>query len=491
MTTLYTFIATTVLSEKGVERGIPYSLPDVTIPRSLKLLYGLVKAHPQYLVAFLLIAAIGIIVGIAIAMAKGREKRLRRSALFKPVARLGPADVGIENYLGKECYVRRKSDEALASLLEGGAPAILIIGRPGSGKTRTVFEALSSMAASLPAAPPIPALERSEWAYIIPSKGKEDLYILVPRPRLTSLKELAIPGLSSKKIVLFLDDLHRYVKKLDVVELLRQLEVKAAGTVLIATCSPDKLQFLEKETPELLRLFRPKNRISLRDLSPAEQTSLASALGHGEMATMANVTPASLVLNLAEMKERYKNSGDARLIIHSLLLLHKAFIFACGEPLARKVCERVFNKTFSRSQWKGAIKGLVTMGFISSGKAIPSKDGTLEIYEGYLEEGLVDDYSPSEGDMNALQEVLLKSRDWEGLFSIGVYYSTEGQWEKSLQALEKAVEMNPHSTEIRYFLGQAYMQSGMTERALEAYRAVARADKRNPRAYYALGILYN
>ena len=491
MTTLYTFIATTVPPEKGFERGLPYSLPNITIPHSLKLLYGLVRAHPQYLAAFLLIAAIGIIVGIAIAVAKGREKRLRRLALCKPVTSLGPMDVGIENYLGKECYVRRESDEVLASLLEGGAPAILIIGRPGSGKTRTVFEALSGMAASLSAATPKPALERSEGVDIALNKGREYLYILVPRPRLTSLKELTIPGLSRKKIVLFLDDLHRYVKKLDVVGLLRQLEVKATGTVLIATCPPDKLPFLEKEAPELLHLFRPKNRISLRGLSPDEQKFLASALGHNEIATMVSVTPAALVLNLAEMKERYKNSGDARPIIHSLLLLHKAFIFACGESLVREVCERVFNKTFSRSQWKGAIKGLVTMGLISTGRATPGKDGTLEIYEGYLEEGFVDDYAPSEGDMNALQEVLLKSKDWEGLFSIGAYHSTKGQWEKSLQALEKAVEMNPHSTEIRYLLGQVYMRNGMTERALEAYREVARADKRNPRAYYALGTLYN
>ncbi len=177
---LYTFIAAVTAPEKGIEKGIPY--PDITIPHSLKTLYAIVKAHPGYVAAFLLVAAIGILVGIIFAIAKGREKRLRRLTLFKPVARLLPTDLRIENY--QDCYVKRESDEALASFLEEGVPAILIIGRPGSGKTRTVFEAL---------------------------KGKGDYFLIAPRPRPTSLRELAVPGLSKKKIILFLDDIHRYI----------------------------------------------------------------------------------------------------------------------------------------------------------------------------------------------------------------------------------------------------------------------------------------
>ncbi|MDI6760989.1 MAG: tetratricopeptide repeat protein [Candidatus Brocadiaceae bacterium] len=486
MTTLYTFLAAVTLPEKGLEGGSPHPLPHISIPHSLKLLYGLVKAHPQYVVAFLLIAAIGIIVGIAIGVARGRVKRLRRLALFKPVSRLAPTDLGIENYLGQGCYIRRESDDTLAGFFEEGVSAILVVGKTGSGKTRTVFEALKGGRAT-------PAGHVEGHGRVLPDKGKEDYYILAPRPRLTSLRELSVPGLSRKRIVLFLDDLPRYIKKLDVGGLLRQMEGKAKGLVLLATCSPDKLPLLEREAPEFLRLFRPKNHISLRDLTPAEQKSLASALGRDETTTLANATPASLALNLAEMKERYKNSGDARLIIHSLLLLHRTFISTCRESLVREVCGGVFNKTFSRSQWRGALKGLIASGLIARGSTPnkASKGGTLEIYEGYLGEDFVDDYTPREEDMDALQEVLLKSRDWEGLFSIGVYRSTKGQWEKALQVLERAVEVNPHSGEIRYLLGEAHQRTGMIERALEDYKEVVRLDKRNPKALYALGTIYN
>jgi tetratricopeptide (TPR) repeat protein len=449
-----TFVAAVSPPVRGQEGGY---LPGVTMPDSVVRLLKILMAHPWLVASFLLLSAIGILIGIIIAIVKSRQKRLRQLALFKPLARLEASDLGIENYLGGECYIKRESDDALSNLLEEGVATILILGKPGSGKTRTAFEAL---------------------------KEKGDYYLLAPKPMPAPLKELAVPGVSKKKIVLFLDDIYRHIKKLDIVGLFSHLELKAKGVVFLATCSPDKLPFLEKTAPEVLHLFRPKNRIFLKDLTPAEQKSLADALGQ-EMDTLANVTPASLTLNLAEKKEQYRNSEDARLILHSLLLMNRASIFVYKEDLVRKVCQMVLGKDFSRSQWNSSLKRLVTIGLIAR------EDSTLHTYERYLEEDFITDYHPTERDIEALLEVLLQVKDKEGLISLGVYHSSKGQWEKALQALERAVELNPHQGEIRYLLGQSYEQMGMAEKALETYKEAVRYDNRSPKVYYALGTIYN
>ncbi len=450
-----TFFAVAAPGKGGL---LNHFFPHITIPPILRPLISFAKAHPGYLVAFLLLMALGILIGIIIGVKKGREKRLRHLALFKPVAKIAASDLGIKNYLGKGSYLRRQSDEALTNLLEEGASAVLILGRPGSGKTRTVFEAL---------------------------RAKEDHYLLAPKPRLTSLKELTVPGLSKKKLILFLDDLYRYVNKTDVVGLFRQLEGRAKGFVFIATCAPDKLPFLEKEAPEFLRLFKAKKRIFLRDLSPAEQKFFIEVLGFNEQIFATSLTPAYFALNLANMKERYKGSENIRAIIHSLFLLHKAFIFHCEESLVKEACEQVLGKHFSRSQWRDALRDLEAMSLTVK------VDSTLESYERYMDEAFVDDYTPSERDIDTLQDAILKSKDGEALFGLGTYRITNGQWEKALPVLERAIEVNPHSSEARYSLGKAYEHMGMMERALEAYKHVVKLDSHNPAAHYALGTIYN
>ncbi len=433
-------------------------LPSIPIPPIVRFFFHLAQAYTKYVVALFLLMLLSIFVGIIILLIRKRRKRLRQLALFKPLARLAPSELGIESYLGRECYVTRESDEALAGLLVEGVSTILIIGKPGSGKTRTVFEAL---------------------------RGKEDYELLALKPKVFSPKELSIPGLPKKNIILFLDDLHKYIKKLDVITIFRHIEQRAKDSIFIATCSPDKIPLLEKEAPEILHLFRSKSRIHLRDLLPGEKKFLAGALGTDEKIVASNVTPASFILNLVKKKESYKSSEDTRLIMHALVLLNRSFIFNYSQTLVKKVCQGVFGKDFSRSQWNTSLRGLAAMGLITT------INDTINVYEGYLDEDFIDDYSPTENDTDMLHEILSKSKDWEGLTSLGIAYGVKGYWEKSLQVIEKASQLNPLSSHNRYLLGLAHERAAMKEKALADYKEAVKFDNRNAQAYYALGSIYN
>ncbi|MEK7369699.1 MAG: tetratricopeptide repeat protein [Planctomycetota bacterium] len=435
---------------------IPKQLPD------LNALLQKVIGNPYYLLPILAIVIIGCIIAAIAGRSKAKRNRLKKDVFRTPVSKLKPEDLGIEKYKNDDHYVPRESDEHLRRILEGGSPKVLVIGKTGAGKTRTLYEAIK---------------ERKDFVIAVPKH-----HTITPE----NSRKIA-HSLRKKKVFLFLDDLDKYVKKVDIAMLIDQLENEAGSLTVLATCrTGDALDLVEKLEPSFLRHFENRIRIELRDLAPAEEEALAKSLDRAWSSTTYNHTPGSVALDLPDMKTRYKNtSNDGKAIIRLLKVLRSSLVHIYDEHLVKKLFYAASEtESHERGNWGKALAEMVESGLIAR------KEGCLSVYDAYLDDDFVDDYTPSERDYEALETLLIREKDTEALFSMGIFYSTRDQLDKSISALEKAVEFNPDHIGARLCLGTAYEKTDMLEKALTQYEEIMKISMNNAEIHYRLGLIY-
>lgn len=434
---------------------IPKELPDLST--ILKSIYG----NPYILLSVLAIVIIVAVVSSLIGRAKARRNKLKRDALLTPVKKLSPEELGIEKYKDGPYYIPRESDEYIRRILEEGSPRVLVLGRTASGKTRTIYEAI---------------------------KDKRDFLIIAPKPHTLSQEGIkVINSLRKKKVLLLLDDLPKYIRKVDIGMLIGRLEQNAAALAVLASCrTGEALALVEKVEPSFLRQFENRIRIELRDLSPEEEEALAKSLERKWSPTMYNRTPGSVALDLPSMKDRYLNaSNEGKAIIWLLKILHNCFIYEYKESLVKKLFTTAIERvTHEKGNWGKALAEMV------DNELVTKKDGYLRIHDAYLDDDFVDDFSPGEEEYQMLETLLSEEGDAEALFSMGVFYETQSQLDRSISLFEKAVKFNPNHIGARLSLGIAYEKKDMLEEALLQYEEVMKISPGNAQVHFRLGLIY-
>ncbi len=444
-------------SETGILDWLP--IPD-KLPSPGTFFTG-VLSNPQVLLAVAAIVIIGGVVGVLLGRARAKRTRLKRDVLHMPVNKLTPEDLGIEQYKDLEYYVSRESDEYLRSLLEGPRPKVLVLGKTAAGKTRTIYEVIKDM---------------------------QGFIVISPRHHTINLAKLkTISSLSKKKVVLFLDDLDKYVKKLDIAMLISQLEQNVGDLVVLATCrTGDALAMVEETEPSFLMQFDKRTRIELRDLTPEETESLATGLDRGKASMQQDSTPGSIALDLYAMKGRYRDADNAqKAILRLLKILRCCFIFEYKENTLKKL----FTMTTEggpedRGNWSKALMELLASAFITR------REKHLHVYDAYLDDDVIDDFRPGDEDYKTVESLLIEEKDAEGLFSLGVFYGTKNRADKSIEALEKAIAFDPNHVNARLCLGTAYEKKDMMDEAVSQYEEVIKISPGNPQLHYRLGLAY-
>lgn len=80
---------------------------------------------------------------------------------------------------------------------------------------------------------------------------------------------------------------------------------------------------------------------------------------------------------------------------------------------------------------------------------------------------------------------------WETCICSGNYYSLLGRSEKAVTYFSRSTMLNPHHAHSWIVLGHEHMEMGNVSGALESYRSAIECNKRDYRAWYGLGQVYD
>lgn len=383
-------------------------------PLSLWPLVFFAQAHP-------LAAAIlaGIVVSISLAIYAAHRHRLatwRRILAPYALARVSRLDPHryIPRYVASVYLWRRDAttevvaDEMARAQLRAAAKrrhtttgiplGICVYGRPTQGKTRLVWEAMRDV---------LPGWTFVRWRH--------------------TLRPLDLRALRSRRIVLWLDDLHEFANQNEAVilsDLPRRCAEAGIRLVVVASCRDGEdetraCRYLES----LLERLTP---IRLTNITGDEADQLVAALtkeGVSVSRAAFNHTPGSLLLDLQEYRtERYPRLPDeARCVLRAMKLLRSARIFTYPAWRVRRTARDVFG--LAPAAWESAIQSLLDTGFLTLAPGSTSRSHYLEPAASiYLDAAVPDYLTPNAepgDDWPWLQESLERRGDGEALLHLG------------------------------------------------------------------------
>ncbi|MDH4222151.1 MAG: tetratricopeptide repeat protein, partial [candidate division Zixibacteria bacterium] len=379
--------------------------------------------------------------------------------VYRSISELEPSDFGIFSYY--ETYINRDSDnEAEKSFTEKGIA--FITGKPGIGKTRGAFEV---------------------------AKKFKDYYLLKPAYEKIEIQNLKFPQFfSQKKIILFLDDLEKYVGKFGLDELIAVLRKNSKELKVLATCRTGKefdQAFGQKEMDTLFYQCKV-NKVEPSILSEEEQKDLTKGIGKKWEEVTSDGTPGSIVLGLDQMEKRYKDlQSEPKTIMHILKLLKEANIFLWTEELVKNIAKgRIFELKGERYQWDNKLRILQENGFIQR------YDDFISIsHDSYLDNKFITDYSVSDSILTELKEELFILKDADNLFYLGNSFYYRKNLEEGIDCYNKSIKLNPDDADAHNNLGNLLKALKKFPEAEKEYRTAIKLNPDYAEAHNNLGVL--
>jgi TPR repeat protein len=331
-------------------------------------------------------------------------------------ARPGRLEVGTDVVIAgyrEDIYLEPPAlGRARSALTERGA--VVIVGKPKSGKTRLALELI---------------------------RGQPEALVAVPHLDFPPA-EFEPAGLAGRELVLFFDDLQQTGPSSDPLMWRRRLEAATGRPCPIICTSRDGSDWKRvQEQPRLQALLALLGGQAVvftsgegAEFTQEQGERLADSLGlsAAEIERRFDGTPGSLVLDLADMRRRYEAlreeaRGDVSFarLLDSAKLLHVANQSRLLSTMLRAVAERVRAKQeLSSELWETLERRTEEEGFGRFTE--PEKE--FRTYRPYLEECVA--YEPSVADVEALLPILVEREDAYGLWNLAqalraVYESAE------------------------------------------------------------------
>jgi tetratricopeptide (TPR) repeat protein len=377
--------------------------------------------------------------------------------IYRKAKELQQSDFAIQQPLdaNAEVYKGRDSDEAIMNSLKNHKN-VLVIGMPKSGKTRSIYQALKA---------------------VFP-----DFFVIKVPPK--EVKQVRFPLLKRNYLVFF-DDLNKFSDvNFDFNLFLKKIKAKSKDLIVVSTCmSGDEYISVKDKSMQILSRFPTLVNLDEYKLDESEGEELAREAGVTWKPDQFLGTPGSVILDIEDMRNRYRNSGTyERSILRACKLLKQANIFSYEKGLIKAICTSIFETEINESSWIDSIthlreNNLVTM---SSIPKIDVYDPTLEL--------VVEDYEPVD-HLESLLSLLIRLEDAESLFNLGNAFYRDKKYENEEKSYKECLQINPSSAVAHNNLGILLKDRGREEDAEAEFQDALRINPDDAAAHNNLGIL--
>ncbi|MEM4246832.1 MAG: tetratricopeptide repeat protein, partial [Candidatus Woesearchaeota archaeon] len=429
-----------------------------------------------------------------------REKPLKPAVLRK-VCKLLKHDVSRRNEFFYPSERSQKVKDRLAV-----SDKVVIVGSSGLGKTRIVIEVLRQLS--------------------FEEKFK-DMIVAAVDPSLETGKRPIIGKRFWGKwpvVVLFFDDLERYLGAFDLVDFVANFYNVAKRVIVVATCHKEVFNAI-CEKPEFTRFFSKEDILELCEYSNDEGKCIAAGLNKPFPEDFTG-TVDQLVLDTPRKRQIYEEKLDdnERAILKSAKLLRTCRISAYSAQLLKAVWKQIFD---GKGDWDGYFSKIVES---YSLLRMLSSSGVekYSIADAYLDDkkGVVCGYPSYKTEIvdNArlLKEILFEMKAIDELFAVGYFFANQclyedalayfecvlklkndnyaswfnkgvalgklGRYEEALAAFSKAIELKPNDYDAWFNKGVVFLRLGRYEEALTDFNKVIELDPNSHKAWFNKGL---
>jgi tetratricopeptide (TPR) repeat protein len=327
---------------------------------------------------------------------------------------------------------------------------------PKSGKTRSVYQALKA---------------------VFP-----DFYVIKVQPK--NVEHVRFPY-TKRNYLVFFDDLNKFSDvNFDFNLFFKKIEARSKNVILVSTCrSGDEFRLLNDETKQFKSTFTTVVNLDEYKLDESEGEELAIEAGVTWKPNQFLGTPGSVLLDIEDMRNRYRNSGTyEQSILRACKLLKQANIFSYEIELIRAICTSIFETEINETSWINSINRLKENKFVT--KSLTPK---IDVYDPILEL-VVDDYEPVDY-LESLLRLLIGLDDAESLFYLGNVFYRDKKYENGEKSYKECLRISPESTVAHNNLGNLLVDMGREEDAEVEYREALRINPDDAEAHYNLGNL--
>ncbi|MEM2969111.1 MAG: tetratricopeptide repeat protein [Candidatus Bathyarchaeia archaeon] len=291
-------------------------------------------------------------------------------------------------------------------------------------------------------------------------------------------------------VVLFFDDLERYLGAFDLVDFVANFYNVAKRVIVVATCHKEVFNAI-CEKPEFTRFFSKEDILELCEYSNDEGKCIAAGLNKPFPEDFTG-TVDQLVLDTPRKRQIYEEKLDdhERAILKSAKLLRTCRISAYSAQLLKAVWKQIFD---GKGDWDGYFSKIVES---YSLLRMLSSSGVekYSIADAYLDDkkGVVCGYPSCKteivDDARFLKEILFEMKAIDELFAVGYFFVNQCLYEDALAYFECVLKLNSNSHEAWLNKGVALGELGRYEEALADFNKAIELNPDNYDAWVGKGV---